>query len=113
MGRGPSSSRPVLDLFVEQWPMLIFVPAILILITVLAGVTRWWDRRDAQWTAARTRRADAATGHEVATPSPRTTGRPSRRRWWRRRHCTCSWHNVRMEMVEPTAPGTPSNGPAP
>jgi len=48
MGRGPSGSRPVLDLFVEQWPLLIFVPAVLILVAVLAGVTRWWDRWDAQ-----------------------------------------------------------------
>src|SRR3954447_23613670 len=47
MGRGPSGSRPVLDLFVEQWPLLIFVPAVLVLVAVLAGVTRWWDRRGA------------------------------------------------------------------
>jgi hypothetical protein len=41
MGRGPSGSRP----------LLIFVPAVLI----LAGVTRWWDRR----------------GSHRSTPTPR------------------------------------------
>ena len=82
MGHGPSGSRPVLDLFVEQWPLLIFVPAVLILVAVLAGVTRWWDRRDAERSAETTaRRADAATGHEVAARSPRTAGSRSRRRW--------------------------------
>jgi hypothetical protein len=78
MGRGPSGSRPVLDVFVEQWPLLIFVPAVLILIAVLAGVTRWWDRRDAERSADTTaRRADAATGPEVAARSPHARrGRP-------------------------------------
>ena len=114
MGRGPSGSRPVLDLFVEQWPMLIFVPVVLILIAVLAGVTRWWDRRDAQRsTKATARRADGATGHEVAARSLRTTGSRSRRRWRRRTRCTCSWHTVRTEMGEPAARGTPANTPAP
>ena len=113
MGPGPSGSRPVLDLFVEQWPLLIFVPAVLILVAVLAGVTRWWDRRDAQRSAYTTaRRADAATGHEVAARSPRIA-RSRSRRWWRRTHCTCSWHTVRTEMGEPAARGTPANTPAP
>jgi hypothetical protein len=114
MGRGPSGSRPVLDLFVEQRPMLIFVPAVLLLVAVLAGVTRWWDRRDAQRSADTTaRRANAATGHEVAARSARRAGSRSRRRWWRRRtHCTCSWHTVRTEMGEPAARGTSANAPA-
>jgi hypothetical protein len=114
MGRGPSGSRPVLDLFVEQWPMLIFVPAVLILVAVLAGVTRWWDRRDAKRSAATTaQRAGAATGHEVAAGSPRTAGSRSRRRWLRRTRCTCSWHTVRTEMGEPAARGNPANTHAP
>jgi len=97
MGRGPSGSRPVLDLFVEQWPLLIFVPAVLILIAVLAGVTRWWDRRDAERSADTTaRRADAATGPEVAARSPRAAGSRSRRQWWRR------------QLAAPV-PGTPSD----
>jgi hypothetical protein len=113
MGRGPSGSRSVLDLFVEQWPMLIFVPAILILIAVIAGVTRWWDRRDAQRSAETTARRAAATGHEVAARSTRTAGSRSRRRWSRRTRCTCSWHTVRTEMGEPAARGTPANAAAP
>ena len=114
MGRDPSGSRPVLDLFVEQWPMLIFVPAVLIIVAVLAGVTRWWDRRDAKRSAATTaQRADAATGHEVAAGSPRTTRSRSRRRWSRRTRCTCSWHTVRTEMAGPAARGTPANTHAP
>ena len=113
MGRGPSGSRPVLDLFVEQWPLLIFVPAVLILVAVLAGVTRWWDRRDAQRSAETTRRADAATGHEVTARSPRTAGSRSRRRWSRRTHCTCSWHTVQTEMRDPTTRETSANAPTP
>ena len=114
MGRGPSGSRPVLDLFVEQWPLLIFVPAVLILVAVLAGVTRWWDRRDAERSAdMTTRRAGAATGHEVAASSPRTAGSRSRRRWSQRTRCTCSWHTVRTETGEPAARGNPANTHAP
>ena len=115
MGRGPSGSRPVLDLFVEQWPMLIFVPAILILLAVLAGVTRWWDRRDAQRSAKTTaRRADTSTGHAVAARSARTAGGRGRRRWWRRRtRCTCSWHTLRSEMGEPTVRRASGNTSAP
>ena len=37
---------PVLWLFVEQWPALILVPAVLSLIVVLAMLTRRWDQRD-------------------------------------------------------------------
>ena len=113
MGRGPSGGRPVLDLFVEQWPMLIFVPAVLILVAVLAGVTRWWDRRDARQSAGATRRAHTAMGHAVAARSPRTAGSRSHRRWWRRTRCTCSWHTVRTEMGEPTARGKPADTHAP
>jgi len=107
MGRGPSGSRPVLDLFVEQWPLLIFVPAVLILIAVLAGVTRWWDRRDAERSAEPTaRQADVTAGHEVAARSPRTGGSRSRRRpgdagcsRWTARPCA-----VRDAAHDPTAP---------
>ena len=114
MGRGWSGSRPVLDLFVEQWPLLIFVPAVLVLVAVLAGVTRWWDRRDAERSADETtRRADAATGHEVAARFARIAGSRSRPGWWRRTRCTCSWHTVLPEMGEPAARGTPANAPAP
>jgi hypothetical protein len=48
MAHGPSGSRQMLDLFIQHWPLLIFVPTVLILLAVVAVVTRWWDRRDAQ-----------------------------------------------------------------
>jgi hypothetical protein len=41
---GPS--HPVLAFILEYWTMTIFVPAILTLVTVLALITRRWDRRD-------------------------------------------------------------------
>src|SRR4051794_41721751 len=114
MGRGPSGSRPVLDLFVEQWPLLIFVPAVLILIAVLAGVTRWWDRRDAERSAEPTaRQADATAGHEGAARSPRTGGGRSRRPWRQRTRRTCSSHTVPTEKGEPGAPGTPTHAAPP
>ncbi len=39
-------SHPTLALILDYWPVTIFMPAILVLIAVLALVTRWWDRRD-------------------------------------------------------------------
>ena len=108
MGRGPSGSRPVLDLFVEQWPSLIFVPAVLILVAVLAGVTGWWDRRDAERLADTTaRRADAATGHEVATRSPRTAGSRSHLGGAAATTRTCSWHTVGTKDGRAGRPGNP------
>lgn len=107
MGRGPNGGGPVLDLFVEQWPMLVLVPAILILIAILAGVTARWDRRDAQRAARTTaRRTDARTGREVAGRSTRSAENRIRRRWWRRTRCTCSWHTV------PTRVGDPAREPS-
>jgi hypothetical protein len=46
-------SHPVLAWILECWTITIFLPAILMLIAVLALVTRRWDRRDE---SARTRR---------------------------------------------------------
>jgi hypothetical protein len=40
MGRGVNGDHPVLDVFIKQWPSLIFLPAILGLIVVLVAVTR-------------------------------------------------------------------------
>jgi hypothetical protein len=37
---------PVLAWILELWTITIFVPAVLILVAVLAFVTRRWDRRD-------------------------------------------------------------------
>ena len=80
MGRGEQGDRSVLDVVLDQWPTLIFLPAILVLVGVLVGVTRWWDRRDGMLVTAGTTR-DA---------------------WWRRfrrePRCTCSWHTMSAEM---------------
>lgn len=76
MGRGPNDSHTVLDVVVEHWPLLVLVPVVLVLIAVLAGVTRWWDRRDGM----------LVTEKKV---------REARRRLWRREPpCTCSWHTI-------------------
>ena len=37
MGRGVNGGHPVLDVFIKQWPSLIFLPAILGLIVVLVA----------------------------------------------------------------------------
>ena len=42
---GPS--HPVLAWVLQYWTITIFVPAILTLVTVLALITRRWDRRAA------------------------------------------------------------------
>jgi hypothetical protein len=39
-------SHPVLAVFLHYWPTLVFLPALLVLVTSLALLTRWWDRRD-------------------------------------------------------------------
>jgi hypothetical protein len=92
MSRGADGSRPLLDVFLAYWPLLIFVPAVLVLITVLVLVTRWWDRRDAARAAGPSpvRPVSAAT-----RPSPLRSGGGFRRPWLRRTRCTCSWHDVR------------------
>ena len=37
---------PWLAVMIGQWAMLILMPTLLLLIAVLALVTRWWDQRD-------------------------------------------------------------------
>ena len=39
-------SHPWLALLLHYWPAAIMLPMILLLIVVLALITRWWDRRD-------------------------------------------------------------------
>ena len=39
-------SHPVLAWILEYWTITIFVPAILVLVSVLTFLTRRWDRRD-------------------------------------------------------------------
>ena len=49
---------PVLWVFIEHWPLLILAPAVLLLIAVLALITRRWDQRDEIAARERARRAD-------------------------------------------------------
>ena len=84
MGRGANGSPPVLDVVLDQWPLLLFVPAVLLLVAALAGVTRWWDRKDEAHVAEK----------RVADRTVRATWRPRLRR---RAACTCSWHGVGAE----------------
>jgi len=88
MGRGVNGGKPVLDVFLAQWPTLIFLPAILVLVVVLVTVTRWWDRRDesrlAEKEARRAGTPARPTGDEVIASPPPKPGDRSRRpwRWW-------------------------------
>src|SRR5215212_1347862 len=83
MGRGVNGGKPVLDVFLAQWPTLIFLPAILVLVVVLVTVTRWWDRRDesrlAEKEARRAGTPARPTGDEVIASPPPKPGDRSRR----------------------------------
>jgi hypothetical protein len=89
MARGSDGVRRVLAVVVHQWPSLLFVPAVVVLLLVLIGVTRAWDRRD------RVRLADQVAGPRGATPAP-PRGSGVRRRWWPQPRCRCSWHTGRL-----------------
>jgi len=39
-------SHPVLAWILQYWTITIFVPAILVMVAVLAFITRRWDKRD-------------------------------------------------------------------
>ena len=39
-------SHPVLAVFVQHWPVMIFLPVILLMVAALALITHWWDERD-------------------------------------------------------------------
>jgi hypothetical protein len=103
MSRGADGSRPLLDVFLAYWPLLIFVPAVLVLITVLVLVTRWWDRRDAARAVGPSPVRSVSPVSPVSPkavsgatrPAPPRSGGGFRRPWLRRTRCTCSWHDVR------------------
>jgi hypothetical protein len=88
MGRGANSGPDVLDVVLHQWPSLIFLPTVLVVVATLVGVTRWWDRRD----EARATGTDEA---RVAGTTARIRWRP---RWRREAVCTCSWHTIGTEV---------------
>jgi hypothetical protein len=51
-------SHPWLAFILDYWPATVFLPSVLLLVTALALLTRWWDRRD------------AATAQEPPAPQP-------------------------------------------
>ena len=102
MGRGSNGGRPVLDLFIEQWPMLIFVPAVVVVLVALVAVTAWWDRRDRSCLPEKeSRRAGvvlAPSSNKVVVPSTRRSSGMSRSGWRWRTRCNCSWHTMAAEV---------------
>jgi hypothetical protein len=54
-------SHPWLAALLDHWPAAVVLPGTLVVIAVLALVTRRWDQRDEADRAA-TRRAEAAAG---------------------------------------------------
>jgi signal peptidase I len=59
-----TDGHPTLTLLVEQWPATILVPTILLLLVVLAMITRWWDSWDQ---SARERRCQTTSLADVRT----------------------------------------------
>jgi hypothetical protein len=50
-------SHPILAYVLHYWPVTVFLPAILLLIAVLAVITRRWDARDAAAAQQKARQA--------------------------------------------------------
>ena len=48
-------SHPWLAAVLHHWPSVVFLPSLLILVTVLALITRRWDARDEEKRAANAR----------------------------------------------------------
>jgi hypothetical protein len=51
-------SHPWLGFVLDYWPATVLLPTVLLLIVVLALITRWWDRRDSAAARAPATRAD-------------------------------------------------------
>lgn len=45
-------NHPTLAWMLDYWPAVILLPGILLLLAVLALITRWWDQKDAALQAA-------------------------------------------------------------
>jgi len=53
------NNHPTLAWVLDYWPVVLGIPALLLMVAVLALVTLWWDRRDE---SARQRADGARTG---------------------------------------------------
>lgn len=74
-------THPTLAWLLDLWPITIFAPTVLLLIAILALITRWWDQRDqAAREAARTSAADPGvvvkweSGRRRKPPAPGASG---------------------------------------
>lgn len=38
--------RDIPDIVYNQWPIVVFTPAVLVVLAVFVGVTRWYDSQD-------------------------------------------------------------------
>lgn len=99
MGARPISGHPIRDLLVAQWPSLVFLPAVALVLITLVGVTRWYDRRDAALRAGSA--VSRARGPIVVRP---VWLRAGQRPWRRRTTCDCSWHTMTPSPLPHTAP---------
>ena len=63
--------NPVLAWILEYWTITIFLPAVLVLVSVLTFVTRRWDQRDESARKPRSTQSSApAPASTVSTPLP-------------------------------------------
>jgi signal peptidase I len=74
----PADAHPTLTLLMGQWPSTIFVPTILLLLVVLAMITRWWDQpaRERGQTHARADAATVVSGAATAVSAEATEPAP-------------------------------------
>jgi hypothetical protein len=63
-------SHPTLAYLLHYWPVTIFLPAILLLIAVLAVITRRWDARDAAAAQQKARQAPHSVNAAEVDHSP-------------------------------------------
>jgi len=60
-------NHPTLAWVLDYWPATILVPAVLVLIAVLALITRWWDRQDSDVAPERVRESVSSVEVTEAT----------------------------------------------
>ncbi len=58
--------HPWLAWVVSHWPLMIYLPTIVLVLAGLALLTRWWDKKDALTARERT---DRAGRNSAASPS--------------------------------------------
>ena len=64
-------AHPQLYFVIQNWPSLIFLPSVLVLIASLALVTRRWDQRDADRAQELSRSAPTGGGATATSSASR------------------------------------------